>query len=96
LRWRLGPAALPAGGGLTLADEAGLNRALLACGAPISMMDAIRKQVSGIKGGRLAAAWHPARVVSPVVSDVPGDDPAQVASGPTVPDATTREAARAL
>jgi len=96
LRWRLGPAALPAGGDLTLADEAGLNRALLACGAPISMMDAIRKQVSGIKGGRLAAACHPARVVSPVVSDVPGDDPAQVASGPTVPDATTRAAARAL
>ncbi len=82
--------------GLTLADEAGLNRALLASGAPISVMNAIRKQVSGIKGGRLAAACHPARVVSLVVSDVPGDDPAQVASGPTVPDRVTRTEARAM
>lgn len=82
--------------GLTLDDEAQLNRALLASGAPISVMNAIRKQVSGIKGGRLAAACHPARVVSLVVSDVPGDDPAQVASGPTVPDASDRAAARAL
>jgi hydroxypyruvate reductase len=79
-----------------LADEAGLNRALLASGAPISVMNAIRKQVSGIKGGRLALACHPARVVSLVVSDVPGDDPAQVASGPTVPDAVTRAQARAM
>ena len=82
--------------GLTLQDEAGLNRALLASGAPISVMNAIRKQVSGIKGGRLAAACHPARVVTLVVSDVPGDDPAQVASGPTVPDRVTREEARAM
>ncbi|GLS85586.1 TtuD3 hydroxypyruvate reductase [Cypionkella aquatica] len=82
--------------GLTLEDEAALNRALLASGAPISVMNAIRKQVSGIKGGRLAAACHPARVVSLVVSDVPGDDPAQVASGPTVPDAVSREDARAM
>lgn len=81
--------------GLTLEDEAALNRALLASGAPISVMNAIRKQMSGIKGGRLAAACHPARVVSLVVSDVPGDDPAQVASGPTVPDASDRAAARA-
>lgn len=83
-------------GDLTLEDEADLNRALLASGAPISVMNAIRKQVSGIKGGRLAAACYPARVVSLVVSDVPGDDPAQVASGPTVPDKVTREAARAM
>jgi hydroxypyruvate reductase len=82
--------------GLTLEDEAALNRALLASGAPISVMNAIRKQVSGIKGGRLAAACHPARVVSLVVSDVPGDDPAQVASGPTVPDTVTRTQARAM
>lgn len=82
--------------GLTLQDEAALNRALLASGAPISVMNAIRKQVSGIKGGRLAAACHPARVVSLVVSDVPGDDPAQVASGPTVPDRVTRAEARAM
>jgi hydroxypyruvate reductase len=81
---------------MTLEDEAALNRALLASGAPISVMNAIRKQVSGIKGGRLAAACHPARVVSLVVSDVPGDDPAQVASGPTVPDAVTRQHARAM
>ncbi|MBT2129792.1 glycerate kinase type-2 family protein [Aliiroseovarius lamellibrachiae] len=76
--------------GLTLEDEQALNQALLASGAPISAMNAIRKHVSGIKGGRLAAACHPAKVVSLVVSDVPGDDPAQVASGPTVPDNTTQ------
>ena len=92
-----GSALLPCPpGDLTLADEAGLNRALLASGAPISVMNAIRKQVSGIKGGRLAAACFPARVVTLVVSDVPGDDPAQVASGPTVPDAVSREAARGM
>lgn len=81
--------------GLTLADEAALNRALLASGAPISAMNAIRKHVSGVKGGRLALAAWPARVVSLVVSDVPGDDPAQVASGPTLPDAATLAQARA-
>lgn len=92
-----GSALLPCPpGDLTLEDEAALNRALLASGAPISVMNAIRKQVSGIKGGRLAAAAWPARVVSLVVSDVPGDDPAQVASGPTVPDATGRAAACAM
>jgi glycerate 2-kinase len=92
-----GSALLPCPpGDLTLEDEAALNRALLASGAPISVMNAIRKQVSGIKGGRLAAACAPARVVSLVVSDVPGDDPAQVASGPTVPDAGTRADARRL
>jgi hydroxypyruvate reductase len=92
-----GSALLPCPpGDLTLADEAALNSALLASGAPISVMNAIRKQVSGIKGGRLAAACHPARVVSLVVSDVPGDDPAQVASGPTVPDAVSRDDARAM
>lgn len=92
-----GSALLPAPpGDLTLEDEAALNRALLASGAPIGVMNAIRKQVSEIKGGRLAQSAHPARVVTLVVSDVPGDDPAQVASGPTVPDATTRAEARAL
>ena len=91
-----GSALLPAPpGGLTLADEQALNDALLRSGAPIGAMNAIRKQVSRIKGGRLAAAAHPARVVSLIVSDVPGDDPAQVASGPTVPDDTDRETARA-
>jgi glycerate 2-kinase len=83
-------------GDLTLEDEAAMNRALLASGAPISVMNAVRKQVSGIKGGRLAVACYPARVVSLVVSDVPGDDPAQVASGPTVPDAVSRAQARAM
>lgn len=92
-----GSALLPAPpDGLTLADEQALNQALLASGAPISVMNAIRKQVSGIKGGRLAACAHPARVCSLIVSDIPGDDPAQVASGPTVPDWNDRATARAL
>lgn len=91
-----GSALLPAPPeGLTLEDEIALNKALLASGAPIGAMNAIRKQVSRIKGGRLAAAAHPAQVVSLVVSDVPGDNPAQVASGPTVPDAKTRADAMA-
>jgi len=91
-----GSALLPAPPkGLDLADEAALNAVLLASGAPIGVMNAIRKQVSKIKGGRLAAAAHPARVVSLVVSDVPGDDPAQVASGPTVPDGVGRAEAMA-
>ena len=87
-----GSALLPAPpSGMNLADEAALNECLLASGAPISVMNAIRKQVSTIKGGRLAEMAFPARVVSLVVSDVPGDDPAQVASGPTVPDAVSRD-----
>ncbi|AJE47818.1 glycerate kinase type-2 family protein [Celeribacter indicus] len=80
---------------LTLADEIELNTCLLASGAPISAMNAIRRQVSRVKGGRLAQAAHPARVVSLVVSDVPGDDPAEVASGPTVPGTSGLAAARA-
>ncbi|MGI3163945.1 glycerate kinase type-2 family protein [Pseudooceanicola sp. 200-1SW] len=86
-------AAPPAG--LSLEDEQALNTALLHSGAPISAMNAIRKQVSAVKGGRLAAAAAPARVVSLIVSDVPGDDPAQVASGPTVPCAKGRAEAMA-
>lgn len=82
--------------GLSLEDEQSLNAALLASGAPISVMNAVRKHVSGIKGGRLAIAAHPARVITLVVSDVPGDDPAEVASGPTVPSAVTLDAARAM
>lgn len=80
--------------GLTLEDEQALNTALLASGAPIGAMNAIRKQVSRVKGGRLAAATR-ARMVTLVVSDVPGDDPAEVASGPTVPGLATRAAAMA-
>jgi len=92
-----GSALLPAPpAGLTLQDEQALNQSLLRSGAPISAMNAIRKHVSEIKGGRLAAAAYPARVVSLVVSDVPGDDPGQVASGPTVPDAVTRQDALAM
>lgn len=77
--------------GLTLADEIAVNKALLASGAPISAMNAVRKHLSTIKGGRLAAHAHPAKVFSLVVSDIPGDNPAFVASGPTVPDATSRD-----
>lgn len=87
-----GSALLPSpAGGLTLADEIAVNQALLASGAPIAAMNAVRKHVSTIKGGRLAAAAHPAKVVSLVVSDIPGDNPALVASGPTVPDESTRQ-----
>jgi len=82
--------------GLTLEDEIAVNRALLASGAPISAMNAVRKHVSMIKGGRLAAAAYPAKVVSLIVSDIPGDDPALVASGPTLADASTREDALTL
>ncbi|MBB6181348.1 glycerate kinase [Pseudorhizobium flavum] len=86
-----GSALLPAPpAGLTLADEVALNEELLASGAPISAMNVVRKHLSTIKGGRLAAATS-ARVVSLIVSDIPGDNPAFVASGPTVPDATTRQ-----
>ena len=81
---------------LTLQDEIDLNKALLTSGAPISVMNAIRKQISEIKGGRLALACHPARVVSLIVSDIPGDEAADVASGPTVPSATSRAESRAL
>lgn len=81
--------------GLTLADEVALNQTLLASGAPIGAMNAVRKQFSRIKGGRLALAAYPARMVSLIVSDVPGDDPAQVASGPTVADRVDRARARA-
>jgi len=77
--------------GCTLKDEQLLNEVLLASGVPIGEMNVIRKHFSLIKGGRLAAAAYPARVVSLVVSDVPGDNPAQVASGPTVPDGMTLE-----
>lgn len=92
-----GSALLPAPpDGLSLQDEQELNQALLRSGAPIGVMNAIRKHVSRIKGGRLAAAAFPARVVSLVVSDVPGDAAAEVASGPTVPSSTDLEQARAL
>ena len=75
--------------GLTLEDKQRINKDLLNSGANISEMNCVRKHLSRIKGGRLAAACAPARVVTLTISDVPGDDPSIIASGPTVPDATT-------
>ncbi|MBW7902628.1 MAG: glycerate kinase [Rhodocyclaceae bacterium] len=75
--------------GLTLADKQAVSRALLASGAGIGEMNCVRRHLSAIKGGRLAAACHPARVVNLLISDVPGDDPVDIASGPTVGDPTT-------
>lgn len=80
------PMALP---GLTLTDKQAINRALLDSGASISEMNCVRRHLSAIKGGRLAAACHPARVLNLLLSDVPGDNPIDIASGPTVPDPTT-------
>jgi hydroxypyruvate reductase len=80
--------ALP-GEGLTLEDKQAVSRALLRSGATISEMNCVRRHLSAIKGGRLAAACHPARVVSLLISDVPGDNPMDIASGPTVADPTT-------
>jgi glycerate 2-kinase len=79
---------LPAAG-ITLADKQAINKALLQCGASITEMNCVRRHLSAIKGGRLAAACFPARVVTLLISDVPGDDPIDIASGPTVGDATT-------
>jgi glycerate 2-kinase len=75
--------------GISLEDKRTVNRALLRCGAPIDEINCVRKHLSAIKGGRLAAAAHPARVITYLISDVPGDDPSVVASGPTVPDPTS-------
>jgi hydroxypyruvate reductase len=75
--------------GLTLEDKQRINRALLDSGANIAEMNCVRKHLSRIKGGRLAAACAPARVVTLAISDVPGDDPSIIASGPTVPDASS-------
>jgi len=75
--------------GITLEHKQALNAALLASGAGISEINCVRRHLSGIKGGRLAAACHPAQVLTLLMSDVPGDDPIDIASGPTVPDPTT-------
>jgi glycerate 2-kinase len=80
--------ALPAEG-ITLEQKQALNKALLRSGAAIGEMNCVRKHLSAIKGGRLALACAPARVVTLMISDVPGDDPGIIASGPTLPDATT-------
>ena len=87
--------ALPAPG-LTLEDKQAVTRALLRCGATIGEINSVRKHLSAIKGGRLAAAAAPARVVTIAISDVPGDDPAVIASGPTVADPSTFADARAV
>ena len=75
--------------GLSLDEKQAISRALLHSGAPIDEMNCVRKHLSAIKGGRLAAAAYPARVVTLAISDVPGDDPAVIGSGPTVGDPTT-------
>jgi glycerate 2-kinase len=82
--------------GITLAEKQATTRALLRSGANIGEINCVRKHLSRIKGGRLARRAHPARVVTLAISDVPGDDPAVIGSGPTVPDPTTLEDARAI
>lgn len=77
------------GGGLTLADKQAVNAALLASGATISEMNCVRRHLSSIKGGRLGAACHPARLLTLLISDVPGDAPMDIASGPTVADTSS-------
>lgn len=82
--------------GLTLAEKQAVTRALLASGAGIGEINTLRKHLSRIKGGRLAACAHPARIVTLAISDVPGDDAAVIGSGPTVPDPSTLADARAI
>ena len=92
-----GSALMPVPGpGITLEDKQLVNRALLKSGANIAEMNCVRKHLSAIKGGRLALAAAPAQVVTLLISDVPGDDPSVIASGPTVGDATTLADARAV
>lgn len=87
------PLPLP---GVTLADKQAINRALLSSGASIGEINIVRRHLSAIKGGRLAAAAYPAQVTTLLISDVPGDDPMDIASGPTVGDITTRADALAV
>lgn len=84
------------GDGVSLEDKQAINRALLTSGATIAEMNCVRRHLSAIKGGRLAAACHPARVVNLLISDVPGDNPMDIASGPTVADPTSCEDAREI
>ncbi|MEL6648426.1 MAG: glycerate kinase, partial [Pseudomonadota bacterium] len=81
-------------GDITLAEKQEVNQALLASGAPIGKMNVVRKHLSRAKGGQLAAAAHPARMLALMISDVPGDDPAMIGSGPTVGDASTQDDVR--
>ena len=82
--------------GLTLAEKQAVNAALLASGAPIAAMNVVRKHLSAVKGGQLAAAAYPARMLALLISDVPGDDPGTIGSGPTVAEASTPADAAAL
>lgn len=82
--------------GITLEDKQAISRALLKSGASIAEMNCVRRHLSAVKGGRLAAACHPAKVVTLAISDVPGDHPCDIASGPTVGDATTCTEALAI
>src|ERR1700683_4679030 len=82
--------------GLTLEEKQAVTRALLKSGAAIGEMNTVRKHLSRIKGGRLAQRAFPAKLVTLAISDVPGDDPAVIGSGPTVPDPTTLEEAREI
>ncbi|HRO16151.1 MAG TPA: glycerate-2-kinase family protein, partial [Paracoccus sp. (in: a-proteobacteria)] len=75
--------------GVSLADQQAMNQRLLDSGAPIDRMNTLRKHLSGVKGGQLAAAAYPARMLALMISDVPGDDPAMIGSGPTVGDPST-------
>ena len=84
------------GPGITLADKRQITDVLLACGASIGEINCVRKHLSGIKGGRLAAAAAPAQVLTLAISDVPGDDPATIASGPAIADPSTADDARAI
>lgn len=83
-------------GDITLEEKQAINQALLSSGAPISQMNTVRKHLSRVKGGQLAAAAHPATMLALLISDVPGDDPAMIGSGPTVGDASTPADARAI
>lgn len=82
--------------GVSLAEKQAVNAALLASGAPIGQMNILRKHLSRVKGGQLAAAAHPARMLALMISDVPGDDPALIGSGPTVADGSTPQEAAAV
>ena len=83
-------------GGISLADQQAVTEALLASGAPIGEMNTVRKHISRVKGGQLAVAAYPARMLALLISDVPGDDPAMIGSGPTVGDGSTIDEARAI
>ena len=83
-------------GKISLAEKQAINAALLACGAPIGKMNIVRKHLSRVKGGQLAAAAYPAKMLSLIISDVPGDDPAFIGSGPTVGDITSLHDAKAI